>query len=120
MSYSALFQGLLARLKRRRWGVSIKPAGDKPGDNKPAVDTGVQAFADEVVAALGSDAPIVLDKPIRIRRNYTGPVFLILDDTEAINYLSDNGIQSSIPNANRQVNVSESITVSESKSVVRT
>lgn len=115
MSYSALFQGLLARLKRRRWGTAITPSKGK------AIDTGVQAFADELVAALGSDSPITLDRPIRVRRNYVGPVFIILDDeTEAINYLSSNGIQSSDPDANRQINVSDSVTVSETKSVVRT
>ena len=115
MSYRALFEGILARLKRRRWGTSIKPP------TGPAVDTGVQAFADEIVTALSSDAPIELHRPIRIRRNYVGPVFLVLDDdAEAIEYLAADGTQS--PNADpltKTVRVFDTVTISETKSAVR-
>lgn len=115
MSYRALFEGILARLKRRRWGVSLQqPTG-------PAVDSGVQAFADEIVIALSSDAPIELQRPIKIRRNYVGPVFVILDDeAEAIEYLAANGSQS--PNAdplNKTVQVFDRVTISENVSAVK-
>ncbi len=115
MSYGALFQGILSRLKRRRWGESLKqPDGSR-------VDSGVQAFVDELVVALGGDGPIVLNQPIRIRRTYVGPVFVILDDdAEAIEYLAADGTQS--PNAEpltKTVSVFDSVTLSETTSAVR-
>jgi hypothetical protein len=115
MSYRVLFEGILARLKRRRWGTSVKQP------NGPSVDTGVQAFADEIVIALSSDAPIELNRPIRIRRNYVGPVFIILDDdAEAINYLAADGTQTIQPAPlTKYVRVFDSVTISETKSAVR-
>lgn len=115
MSYRALFEGMLARLKRRRWGASLnQPDGSR-------VDSGVQAFVDELVIALGSDGPIVLNQPIKIRRTYVGPVFVILDDDAvAIEYLAANGSQS--PNADpltKTVQVFDSVTIRETKSAVR-
>ena len=115
MSYRALFEGILARLKRRRWGTSLK----QPGGSQ--VDSGVQAFVDELVIALGSDAPIELNRPIRIRRNYVGPVFIILDDdAEAINYLADDGTQTIQPDPlTKYVRVFDAVTISETTSAVR-
>lgn len=115
MSYGTFFESILSRLKRKRWGVSIKqPSG-------PPIDSGVQAFVDELVTALGTDAPIVLNRPIKIKRNYVGPVFLILDnDAEAIEYLAADGTQS--PNADpltKTLRVFDSVTLSETKSAVR-
>lgn len=115
MSYGALFQGILSRLKRRRWGVSVQQT------DKPPLDTGVQAFVDELVIALASEGPIVLSQPIKIRRTYVGPVFVILDDDAvAIEYLAADGTQS--PNADpltKTVSVFDSVTISETKSAVR-
>jgi hypothetical protein len=95
--------------------VSIKqPSG-------PPIDSGVQAFVDELVTALGTDAPIVLNRPIKIKRNYVGPVFLILDDdAEAINYLAADGTQTIQPEPlTKYVRVSDSVTLTETKSAVR-
>ncbi len=115
MSYGVLFQGILSRLKRRRWGVSIQQS------DKTRVDTGVQAFVDELVIALASEGPIVLSQPIKIRRTYVGPVFVILDDdAEAIEYLAADGTQS--PNADlltKTVNLFDSVVITETKSAVR-
>lgn len=109
MSYRALFEGLLARLKRQRWGASIAKQ-----------DTGVQAFADEIVSALSSEAPITLNRPIKIKRNYVGPVFVILDDdAEAINYLMDNGTQTVVPHPSVSAAVADVVTLSETVSAVR-
>lgn len=115
MSYSALFGSILARLKRRRWGASLKQSDGS------RVDSGVQAFADELVTALGSDGPIVLNQPIRIRRTYVGPVFVILDDDAvAIEYLAADGSQSPNPDPlTKTVQVFDSVMLSETKSAVR-
>lgn len=115
MSYGALFSGILSRLKRRRWGETVTQADGR------RVDSGVQAFVDELVTALGSDGPIVLNQPLKIRRTYVGPVFVILDDDAvAIEYLAADGTQS--PNADpltKTVQVFDAVTLSETKSAVR-
>lgn len=115
MSYGALFQGILSRLKRRRWGVSVQQP------DTPPVDTGVQAFVDELVIALASDGPIVLNQPIKIRRTYVGPAFVILDnDAVAIEYLASDGSQS--PNAdplNKLVMLFDAVSIRETVAAVR-
>ena len=114
MSYRALFEGMLARLKRRRWGTLIHQ------QDAPQVDSGVQAFVDELAIALGSDAPIVLNHPIKIRRNYVGPVFVILDDdANAIEYIAAGGTQS--PNAdplNKAAHVFDGVRITETIAAV--
>lgn len=111
MSYRALFEGILSRFKRRRWGARIQQQ-----------DTGVQAFAEELVNALASDAPITINQPIRIKRSYVGPVFLILDDdANAIEYLAADGTQS--PNVDlltKSATCFDTLTVAESVSALRT
>ena len=68
MSIRNLFANQLPRLQRQRWGRRIN-----------GQDPGVHELAEEVYAILGAEEPIVLDAPIKITRNYDGPVFEVGD-----------------------------------------
>lgn len=68
MTIRNLFQNQLPRLQRQKWGKRIQ-----------GQDTGVNDFAEEILAILGAEEPIVLDAPIKITRNYDGPVFEVVD-----------------------------------------
>ena len=81
MSLYQLFRNLIPRLTRTQWGNTIT---DRDGNER---DSGVNALAEEIAAMLSSTAPLTLDEPLRIVKNYTGTTFEVVTepDVEAAN-----------------------------------
>ena len=77
MSMHSLFGKAIARLGRTKWGTRVQtPSGDR--------DTGVDPLAQEIMAALSSKEPIVVDGPIEIIKKHRGPLFNVrygMDDS---------------------------------------
>lgn len=81
MSLYKLFKNAIPRLTRTEWGSSIT---DRDGESR---DTGVNDLAEELAAILASQAPIALDAPLQVIKNYTGTTFEVVTepDVEAAN-----------------------------------
>lgn len=72
MSLGAIFAAAAARLGRTTWGSKIT------GADGVAKDTGVNQFAQELMALLGSNEPIEVREPIRFVKKHSGPLFNVV------------------------------------------
>lgn len=72
MSLGAIFAAAAARLGRTTWGSKIT------GNDGVARDTGVNQFAQELMAMFGSDQPIEVREPIRFVKKHGGPLFSVV------------------------------------------
>ena len=77
MSFRQLFGTWGTRLGRTNWGTKVE------GPDGKSVDTGVQPLAEELIALASSEEPIELVQPIQFVRNFDGPVFEVIDASEA-------------------------------------
>lgn len=81
MSLYQLFRNAIPRLTRVKWGNQI---ADSDGQKH---DTGVNELAEEIAGMFANRAPITLDEPLRVIKNYTGRTFEVVTepDVEAAN-----------------------------------
>jgi hypothetical protein len=76
MSLGAIFGRAIARLGRQKWGARI------PGGDGRDHDSAVEPLAQELIALLSSNKPLVLDEPIRLVKKHQGPVFNVVYGNE--------------------------------------
>ncbi len=107
----SLTQACIEGIAREMWGTKIQ---DGEGNMK---DTGVQPFVDELLARLGSNAPIQMPDTLTLIAPQNGPAIRIILNQENIhgdggivieNFITENIIEENITN---NTNVTENITV---------